>query len=258
MAIVKFEQTEGRVAWLRGYFPNAIHVGLLRNREAQFRSWMALLVIHNHAGFFESAHRLVRDNSTFFGAEGVADSIDLASWDELRCLFDVFYDATTRVRLTAMDVVFDLSPESLESVDDQAQRAYGLPEHASRALIAALRITRASVPRQSGLTLGELRRMHEVVMPARMENTTLRTRCDQLWSGMGATRAELTSLVAHRDELTNALRDAERRLSGAVEALAAANEDTATARESLLEATSSKSWRMTEPLRRMSRFHHGS
>ncbi len=258
VAIIKFEQTEGRVAWLRRCFPNAIHVGLLRDREAQFRSWMALLVIHNVAGFFEVTHRLVRDNSTFFGAEGVADSIDLASWDELRCLFDVFYDATTCVRLTATDVVFDLSPESPESVDDQAQRAYGLPEHAARALTAALRTTRASVPRESGLTLGDLRRMHGVVMPVRMENTTLRTRCDQLSSEMGATWAELTSLVAHRDELTNALRDAEHRLSGAVEALATANEDIATARESLLEATSSKSWRMTEPLRRMSRFPRGS
>ncbi len=258
LVVLKFEQTEGRVAWLRRHFPDAIHVGLLRDGDAQFRSWMTLLVVHNNAGFFESGHRLAKDNPAFFGAAHVADSIDLADWDELRSLFDVFYAATTRVRLEAMDVTLDLSPESRESVDDQAQALQGLPAHVIRALLDALRATRASVPPKSGPTLAELRLMHDVVMPVRMENTDLVARCTQLRSQLAVTTAERVSVLALRDEMASALRDAEDGLSGTRAALAAAEEDAAVARASFSEVTSSTSWRLTSPLRWMSRWARSS
>jgi hypothetical protein len=64
-AVFKFEQLEGHSEVIRKHFPTAIHLGLLRNRQSQFDSWLEQLALGN-SGFFDGARKLVLEDPDYF------------------------------------------------------------------------------------------------------------------------------------------------------------------------------------------------
>jgi adenylate kinase family enzyme len=63
--VFKFEQLEGHLDLLKSHFPSGIHIGLIRNRQAQLDSWLEQLALGS-SGFFDAARKLVLDDPDFF------------------------------------------------------------------------------------------------------------------------------------------------------------------------------------------------
>lgn len=119
-AVIKFEQTDGRIPWLRAHFPEAEHVGLVRDGDAQLASWLVQLVVHDNAVFFSSAHSVAKRTPELFGE--VPADLDVADFAEVVALFWRFHGTTERLRRAHCDVVLDIAPESGELPADQARR----------------------------------------------------------------------------------------------------------------------------------------
>ena len=65
LPVFKLEQLEGHVNLLRENFPEALHVGLIRNPNDQFQSWLEQLVLGN-SWFFDNALSLINRDADFF------------------------------------------------------------------------------------------------------------------------------------------------------------------------------------------------
>ena len=65
LPVFKLEQLEGHVNLLRENFPEALHVGLIRNPNDQFQSWLEQLVLGN-SWFFDNAFSLINRDADFF------------------------------------------------------------------------------------------------------------------------------------------------------------------------------------------------
>ena len=64
-AVFKFEQLEGHLDLLKEHFPSAIHIGLIRDKQRQFDSWLEQLALGS-SGFFDAARRLILGDPDFF------------------------------------------------------------------------------------------------------------------------------------------------------------------------------------------------
>jgi hypothetical protein len=65
VAVFKFEQLEGHVSILRSSFPESLHLGVARNPELQYESWLEQLALGN-SHFFRSAQDLIEGDLEFF------------------------------------------------------------------------------------------------------------------------------------------------------------------------------------------------
>jgi hypothetical protein len=65
LPIFKFEQLKGHVNLLRKNFPEALHVGLTRNPNDQFQSWLEQSALGNNF-FFDNALNLINQDTDFF------------------------------------------------------------------------------------------------------------------------------------------------------------------------------------------------
>ena len=65
VAVFKFEQLEGHVSILRSSFPESLHLGVARNPELQYESWLEQLALGN-SFFFRSAQDLIEGDLEFF------------------------------------------------------------------------------------------------------------------------------------------------------------------------------------------------
>ena len=65
LPVFKFEQLKGHVNLLRENFPEALHVGLIRNPNDQFQSWLEQSALGNNF-FFDNALSLINQDTDFF------------------------------------------------------------------------------------------------------------------------------------------------------------------------------------------------
>lgn len=120
-AVIKMEQSEGRVEWLRARFPGSVHVGITRGWDGQFSSWATQLLLYGGDTFFAWAHQFVVRNPRVFGTHDLPAAFDIAQFSDLTEMFDAFHAVTSRVRADDCDVAFDVSPESAESPGNQVE-----------------------------------------------------------------------------------------------------------------------------------------
>jgi hypothetical protein len=120
-AVIKMEQSEGRVEWLRTRFPGSVHVGITRSWDGQFSSWATQLLLYGGDTFFAWAHHFVVRNPRLFGTHGLPAAFDIAQFSNLTEMFDAFHAVTSRVRADDCDVAFDVSPESAENPGNQVE-----------------------------------------------------------------------------------------------------------------------------------------
>ena len=249
-AVMKFEQTDGRIPWLRARFPDAVHIGLLRNSEAQFQSWLVMLVEHGAQDFFEGAHRMSCAAAPLF--PGVPSVFDPSSWDCLDALFHAFHQATERLRREGCDLVLDVAPESQDALPDQIARVEGCLDAGTAGLmIRSLQAARAGAAevRPSGWTLEALRKCHGIAVPLRGQVHELnevmarlvadRALVDAAWAEGNAAWAAANEQVVLLDT----------RLRNATEALEVAEASRSELDERLGTLMLSRSWRVTAPLR---------
>lgn len=247
-AVMKFEQTDGRIAWLRARFPDAVHVGLLRDPEAQFRRWLVLLVEHGGQGFFGDAHRASLAAPSLF--PGAPAAFDPSSWDCLDSLFHAFHPTTERFRREGCDLVLDVAPESHDVLPDQIARVEGcLDADTAGLMIRSLQAARAGAAdvRPSGWTLEALRKCHGIAVPLRGQVHELnevvarlvadRALVDAAWAEGNAAWAAANEQVVLLDM----------RLRNATEALGAAEAARVELDVRLGALMRSRSWKITAP-----------
>jgi len=71
--VFKFEQLEGHLDLLKTHFPSAIHLGLVRSRQAQLDSWLEQLALGS-SGFFDTARELIVGDPDFFTNSKILDN----------------------------------------------------------------------------------------------------------------------------------------------------------------------------------------
>lgn len=121
-AVIKMEQSEGRIEWLRARFPGSVHVGITRGWDGQFSSWATQLLHYGGDSFFAWAHQIVMENPRLFGTHDLPATFDMSRFSDVVDMFDAFHAVTSRVRADDCDVAFDVSPESTEHPADQVER----------------------------------------------------------------------------------------------------------------------------------------
>ena len=98
--VFKFEQLEGHLEVIKRHFPSAIHLGLLRNRQAQFGSWLEQLALGS-SGFFDSARKLVLDDPDYFTNGVILDN------PTDREVFEVYHSKLLQIS-SKFDLTFNL------------------------------------------------------------------------------------------------------------------------------------------------------
>jgi len=89
--VFKFEQLEGHAIFLKEMFPFASHVGIVREKEDQFKSWLEQYALGNR-GFFDSVRNYIENDLPFF-----TDSLDIPDYS-LETIFDIYFNAINRIR----------------------------------------------------------------------------------------------------------------------------------------------------------------
>ena len=67
--VLAFEASEGRIAWLRRSFPDAIQLGVIRDYPGQLQSWF-LQAAYGNFDFFRIAREIMTRNPGWFGLKG--------------------------------------------------------------------------------------------------------------------------------------------------------------------------------------------
>jgi hypothetical protein len=110
-SIIKFEQMEGHVSWLREKFPSAIQIGVIRDGNDQYLSWLEQTALGNES-FFDSAKELIQGDPDFFKQNS---EISLFSKQDL---FQTYYNGIKRVR-HELDFCVDIYRESLQEINEK-------------------------------------------------------------------------------------------------------------------------------------------
>jgi hypothetical protein len=106
LPVFKFEQLEGHVNLLRENFPEALHIGLVRNPNDQFQSWLEQLALGN-SGFFDYALSLINRDAEFFRPNpGLSKS-------NPKDLFETFHSGLITLR-SELDFTHNLYEESFQ------------------------------------------------------------------------------------------------------------------------------------------------
>ena len=102
--IFKFEQLEGHVNLLRREFPDAIHVGIIRDQDDQYYSWLEQLSYEN-ATFFNIARDLIVQDPDFFTPGIYYDEKSNES------VFHTYFEGLLSLR-SDLDICINLNTES--------------------------------------------------------------------------------------------------------------------------------------------------
>ena len=104
LPVFKLEQLKGHVNLLRKNFPEALHIGLIRNPNDQFRSWLEQSALGNNF-FFENALSLINQDTDFFKpSPGLSKA-------NPKDVFETFYSRLVTLR-SELDFTHNLFEES--------------------------------------------------------------------------------------------------------------------------------------------------
>ena len=119
--VFKFEQLEGSAGWVKANFPDSVCVGISRDRKHQYISWLEQSTFGNGSLFFGLACAIINKNLSFFecGPISICGQYDVQAF---RKIFDVFKKRVVEQHEKIMDFCIDISPETLETVDQQLER----------------------------------------------------------------------------------------------------------------------------------------
>jgi hypothetical protein len=108
LPVLKLEQLEGHVNLLRENFPEALHVGLVRNPNDQFLSWIEQLALGN-SWFFDNALRMINADAEFFKPSlGLTRSTP-------KDIFETFHSRLVTLR-PELDFTHNIYEESFEDL----------------------------------------------------------------------------------------------------------------------------------------------
>jgi hypothetical protein len=116
--VLKMEVCEGRILWLKKNFPESLHIGIRRNKEAQLRSWFEQLYKHEFDYFFRATENLLELFPNYFEAENFTITRS-ADRDYLTSVYEIFIKKVHQAQTKTMDAVIDISYESNETIEDQ-------------------------------------------------------------------------------------------------------------------------------------------
>ena len=233
--VLCLERSEGILPWLRSHFPEALHIGLVRERDAVYRSWLEQGLL-GAWGFFEAAQSAILSDPEYFGQVVDADDVRLLQAGALRRIFDVYNASTESVRHNDMDLsvtVVEIGAEESSAGQERFAEFCGLSAAQRRDLAERLRQTRPALP-----AVKRLERMVDASGKSRAELLAAQQRSDayrearDYWHGRAeeanSGAAGIDELQARADELAGALQEARAELSMVYR---------------------STSWRVTRPLR---------
>jgi len=108
LPVFKLEQLKGHVNLLRENFPEALHVGLVRDPEDQFQSWLEQFALGN-TFFFDNAFDMIKKDAEFFKPNpGLSTS-------NLKDIFETFYAGLVTLR-SELDFNHNLYEESFQDL----------------------------------------------------------------------------------------------------------------------------------------------
>jgi hypothetical protein len=106
--VLKLEQLKGHVHLLRENFPDALHVGLVRNPEDQFQSWLEQFALGNPF-FFDNAFDMINRDAEFFKPNsGLSKS-------NPNDIFETFYSGLVTLR-SELDFTHNLYEENFQEL----------------------------------------------------------------------------------------------------------------------------------------------
>lgn len=110
--VFKFEQLEGRVNQLKNWFPNSVHIGLERDSEYQFLSFLEQATFGSF-GFFSSAMKFIDPTAA------IDDSMKY-NFGYLENIFNEYFKIRNSL-LKECDIIINVSPESINSLNENVQ-----------------------------------------------------------------------------------------------------------------------------------------
>lgn len=114
--VFKVEQLKGHVNLLRENFPEALHVGLVRNPNDQFQSWIEQLALGN-SFFFDNALSLINADPEFF------EPMPGLSKSNPRDIFENFHSRLITLR-SELDFTHNIYEESFEDLFKKYPRVF--------------------------------------------------------------------------------------------------------------------------------------
>jgi hypothetical protein len=103
--VLAVETSEGRIRWLRHRFPQAVQIGIVRDRDAQLSSWLQQAAYGDFA-FFDLARQLMEANPGWFGGRLTSTQ---TSAEDLEVLFDRYREAAVGALYRDADAVLDIA-----------------------------------------------------------------------------------------------------------------------------------------------------
>lgn len=230
VVVMKLEDAAGKISWLKSTFPNSLHIGLVRERTAQFDSWLEQLAIYDNPFFFEKALTFIKTNPELF-LPVFDPNVSLDCLESLASVFDCYQETYSRL-LTACDLFFDVSPETSESVIGQVSRLEKVRDDRLRVIFeeALKRVAtgRPTSDRRAGL--------HEVAIRYLARNKLINQDREVL-------DQQLNLANQDREQLSNQLALVQKKVLKLERAVGA--------QEAQISALlTSNSWKVTAPLRR--------
>lgn len=171
--VFKLEQGEGAAPWFAAKFPEAVRIGLSRNRVAQLVSWMEQASNGNHL-FFSLAHKLIHENVEFFGREDFSQFI-VGDVEGYEAVFNLFRNQIETQHSAFMHFCLDVSPESPESIEQQLDRVKRFDAFRLDLWESTLRYVRSSLAREPVIAskLSDLKRL--IAAQRRLEEMELQS-----------------------------------------------------------------------------------
>jgi hypothetical protein len=108
LPVFKLEQLKGHVNLLRENFPEALHVGLVRNPNDQFQSWLEQLALGN-TFFFDTALSFINRDTEFFKPKASL------SKSNPKDIFETYYSSMVTLR-SELDFTHNLYEESFQDL----------------------------------------------------------------------------------------------------------------------------------------------
>lgn len=164
--VLGLERHEGLLPWFRATVPDAVHVGLVRDADAVFSSWLEQALCGSW-GFFDAARAAVTAEPDYFGATPGAWSGDvrLLRSADLRRLFDLYNSVTDAVRRHEVDLsvtLAELAAGGSPAKQHQFADALGLSAEQRMALAETLAQSRPAPD-----PAGRLQAMVDAALPQR-------------------------------------------------------------------------------------------
>jgi len=119
--VFKLEQAEGSAAWIKTNFPDSLLVGVTRNADYQFISWLEQATFGNSSLFFGAAHNIIEKNLDFFDATSFSENgpYDIEAYENI---FNLFKRKIDYQHSLFMNFCIDISPETEESLNVQLDK----------------------------------------------------------------------------------------------------------------------------------------